>query len=267
MAFAALLAPTPSIGAPADLIPLPATEFRLANGLTVVTVEDRRAPVVTQILVYRVGAADEPPGKSGIAHFLEHLMFKGTASVPEGGFSKEVARRGGRENAFTSSDYTGYHQTVAKPHLETMMRLEADRMANLRLSEEVVAAERLVVLEERRQTTDNRPAALLSEQVSAASFLNHPYRNPVVGWEHEIRGLGRDDALAFYRAHYAPGNAVLVLAGDIAPEEARVLAERHYGPIPARAVAPRIRPQEPPQRAQRRVVMEHERALQPRWSS
>ncbi|MBM3555774.1 MAG: insulinase family protein [Alphaproteobacteria bacterium] len=240
--------------------------FRLANGLDVVVVTDRRAPVITQLLYYKVGAADEPAGKSGIAHFLEHLMFKGTEKSPAGAFSKEIARHGGRENAFTGHDYTGYWQTIARDRLDLIMGLEADRMLGLRLDPQVIAAERDVVLEERRQRTENDPASLLSEQMAAALFLHHPYRLPVIGWEHEIRGLGRDDAIAFYRLHYAPNNAVLVLAGDIDAAEARPLVEKHFGPLPRRDVAPRTRMEEPPSRAPRRVIFADARVKEPRWS-
>jgi zinc protease len=243
-----------------------ARHFVIANGLEVVVVTDRRAPVVTQLLYYRVGAADEPPGKGGIAHFLEHLMFKGTESVPPGEFSRTVARHGGRENAFTGHDYTGYHQTIARDRLELMMRLEADRMIGLKLDQTQVASERLVVLEERRQTTDNNPGAQFGEQMAAAQYLAHPYRLPVIGWAHEIEALSREDAFAFYRRHYAPNNAVLVLAGDIDEAEARPLVEKYYGPLPRRDVAPRFRPAEPPQRAPRRVVFEDARVQEPRWS-
>ena len=237
--------------------------FSLANGLQVVVVENRRAPIVTHMVWYRAGAADEPPGKSGIAHFLEHLMFKGTETVAPGEFSRIVARQGGRDNAFTSWDYTGYFQTVARDRLGLVMRLEADRMTGLRLSEEVVVTERDVVLEERRQVVDNVPSARLREQMAAALFLNHPYGRPIIGWEHEIRGLTGEDALAWYRAWYAPNNAVLVVAGDVGADEVRALAETHYGPIPARAVPARVRPAEPPPLAARRVVLRDERVRQP----
>ena len=239
--------------------------FTLANGMQAVVIPDHRAPIVTHMVWYRVGAADEPPGKSGIAHFLEHLMFKGTRSVAPGEFSKIIARNGGRDNAFTAQDYTGYTQSVAKDKLGLVMRLEADRMANLVLSEAVVGPEREVVLEERRSRTDNEPSAILSEQLAAAQFLAHPYGIPIIGWEHEIRGLDADDALAFYRKHYVPNNAILVVAGDVTAAEVRPLAERYYGVIPARPLAPRLRPQEPPQRAARRLEMRDERVRQPSW--
>jgi zinc protease len=241
------------------------TVFALANGLDVVVISDHRAPVVTHMVWYRVGAADDPSGKSGIAHFLEHLMFKGTATVPAGVFSKTVARLGGRENAFTSYDYTAYHQTIAADHLETMMRLEADRMTNLVLAESDVVTERDVILEERRQRIDNNPGALLGEQMGAAQFLAHPYGRSVIGWENEIAHLGRDDAMAFYRSWYAPNNAILVVAGDVTAARVRQLAEQYYGTIPKRDLPQRVRPTEPRQIAPRSVALRDPRVSQPSW--
>jgi zinc protease len=230
----------------------PAT-FELANGLQVVVIENRRAPIVTQMVWYKAGAADEVQGKSGIAHFLEHLMFKGTPDVPPGEFSRIVARVGGRDNAFTSWDYTGYFQNVARDRLETVMRIEADRMANLTLSDAEVLPERDVIVEERRQVVDQRPGSRLREQTMATLFLNHPYGRPIIGWEHEIKGLTRRDALDWYGRWYAPNNAMLVVAGDVSAAEVRVLAERFYGPIPRKAVPQRVRAQEPPAIAARRA--------------
>ncbi|MBM3518958.1 MAG: insulinase family protein [Alphaproteobacteria bacterium] len=237
----------------------------LANGLRIVVIPDHRAPVVTHMVWYLAGAADDPPGRSGIAHFLEHLMFKGTPSTPPGEFSRLVARHGGRENAFTSLDYTAYYQTVAVAQLEMVMRLEADRMANLRITAEQVNTEREVILEERRARSDNDPRALFAEQVGAALYLAHPYGRPVIGWEHEIRVLSEDDALAFYRSRYAPNNAILIVAGDVTLAQVLPLAERHYGAVPARAIATRERPSEPPQRAARRVEMIDGQVGRPSW--
>jgi zinc protease len=237
----------------------------LANGLEVVVIPDHRAPVVTHMIWYRVGAADDPSGKSGLAHFLEHLMFKGTPSAPGDTFSALVAGRGGAENAFTSLDYTAYFQTVPVQQLDAVMRLEADRMVNLVLREDEVALEREVILEERRSRTDNDPSALLSEQMSATLYLAHPYRIPVIGWEHEMRGLTLDDARAFYERHYVPSNAVLVIAGDVTLAEVLPLAEAHYGTLPARARPPRDRAQEPPQRANRRVEFRDSRVTRASW--
>ena len=240
--------------------------FTLANGMQVVVVPNHRAPVVVHMVWYRVGAADDPAGKSGLAHFLEHLMFKGTEKVPGDEFARTVARNGGNQNAFTSADYTGYFQKVSKDRLALVMELEADRMVNLVLTDAAVLPERKVVLEERRSRTDNEPGALLREQVNAAQYLAHPYRMPIIGWEHEIRSLTTADALAFYRRYYAPDNAVLIVAGDVTAAELRPLAEKTYGAIPARGVEPRRRAQEPPQRAARRVELRDARVRQPAWN-
>jgi zinc protease len=240
------------------------TQFALANGMQVVVIPDRRTPVVTHMLWYRVGAADEPPGKSGIAHFLEHLMFKGTAKNPAGRFSQRLAAIGGQENAFTSNDYTGYFQRTAREHLGELMDFEADRMTGLVLAEDIIKSERDVILEERNQRVENEPGARLAEQVSAAQFLNHPYHKPVIGWRHEMETLNREDALTFYKRFYAPQNAVLVVAGDVTPDEVRTLAERTYGKIAHNGGAEvRQRPQEPPQIAERRVTFADPRVAQP----
>ena len=236
--------------------------FTLDNGLEVVVVENPRAPIVVHTLWYRVGAADEPPGKSGIAHFLEHLMFKGTPSVPSGEFSKIVAANGGSDNAFTSQDYTAYVQRVASDKLELVMRMEADRMTNLRLTEEKIAPERGVVQEERRSRT-NSPGAQLYERRRAVTYLRHPYRIPVIGWQSEIDGLTAEDALSFYRRHYTPNSAILIVAGDATASEVRGLAEKHYGPIARRPAPARVRPGEPDQLAARRVTMKSKRVHVP----
>ena len=215
---------------------------------------------------YRNGSADDPPGKSGIAHFLEHLMFKGTKTHPKGAFSEAVAEIGGQENAFTGNDYTAYFQRVAKEHLGAMMEFEADRMTGLVLTDEIVAPEREVVMEERRMHCDADPNSQLNEAVQAALFTHHPYGTPIIGWGHEIEGLGREDALAYYSRFYTPENAILVLAGDIEPEEARRLAELHYGKIRPRGQAPeRRRPREPESVARRLVTVNDEKVEQPSW--
>lgn len=250
---------------PAEAAP-PVTSFRLDNGLEVVVIEDHRAPVVTHMLWYRVGAADEPAGHSGIAHFFEHLMFKATKRLAAGEFSRIVAENGGVDNAFTSYDYTAYFQRIAADRLGLMMELEAERMRNLVLTEEVVATERDVILEERNQRTDNDPQALFGEQMQAALYQNHPYGIPVIGWRHEIEQLSLADARAFYERYYAPDNAILVVAGDVAPATVRALAEQHYGPIPPSNRPPDARPQEPPHRAARRVEMRDARVRQPHVS-
>jgi zinc protease len=240
------------------------SHFVLANGLEVVVIPDHRAPVVTHMLWYRVGAADETPGKSGLAHFLEHLMFKGTAKNPSGRFSQIVATIGGQENAFTAADYTGYYQRVPRDKLKSMMEFEADRMTGLVLTDDVVRPELQVVLEEQNMRVANNPGARLGEQMDAALFLNHPYGRPIIGWRHEIEKLDREDALAFYRRFYAPNNAVLVIAGDVTAEEVKRLAEETYGKV-ARVpdVKPRARPQEPTQEAPRTVTLADPRVSQP----
>ncbi len=240
------------------------SHFTLANGLELVVVPDRRTPVVTHMIWYRVGSADEPPGKSGIAHFLEHLMFKGTARNPAGRFSQTLITIGGQENAFTSTDYTGYFQRVAREHLATLMDFEADRMTGLVLTDANVLPERNVILEERNQRTDNDPGARLGEQVAAALYLNHPYGKPVIGWRHEMETLDREDALAFYRRFYTPSNAIVVVAGDVEAQDVKAIAERTYGRIESRAAAgPRLRPQEPPPAAARQVTLADARVVQP----
>ena len=240
------------------------TSFDLENGLEVVVIEDHRAPVVVHMLWYRAGAADEPAGSSGIAHFLEHLLFKATDNLASGEFSRIVEENGGNDNAFTSFDYTGYFQRVAADRLELMMQLEADRMRNLRLTEQDILTERDVIIEERNQRTENSPGALFGEQRMAAQYLNHPYGTPIIGWRHEMVNLGMDEALDFYRTHYAPNNAILIVAGDVDPSEVKVMAERHYGPLaPTIDLPERIRPQEPPQTAARRLTFEDPRVGQP----
>ena len=223
---ALLLAAALLLARPAEARLFDPETFTLDNGLTVVVVPNHRMPVVSHMVWYKVGAADEDPGKSGLAHLLEHLMFKGTPSVPPGMFSKIIARNGGRDNAFTTSDYTGYFQNVAADRLELVMRMEADRMANLTLDRETVETERAVVLEEWRMRVGNSPEGRLSQQMEAALFLNSPYHRPVIGWQSEIARLDRDDALAFYRRWYAPNNAVLVVAGDVDAATVRPLAEK-----------------------------------------
>ena len=239
--------------------------FTLENGLQVVVITSRRAPVVTQMVFYKVGGTDETAGKSGLAHFLEHLMFRGTKTYGPGQFSAIVARLGGNENAFTTADYTAYHQSVAIEALPRVMELEADRMANLVLDRKTVDTEREVILEERRQRIDNNPSAQLSEMLNAVLYLNHPYRIPVIGWEHEMAGLTEEDVQAFYGHWYAPDNAILVLSGDISAAEAKPLVEKYYGPVARREVPQRIRPTEPQQFAPRRVTLESAEVQQPSW--
>ena len=243
----------------------PPASFTLGNGMQVVVIQDHRTPVVTQMIWYKVGSADETPGKSGLAHFLEHLMFKGTAKHPAGEFSQTVLRVGGNENAFTSVDYTGYFQRVPREQLPTMMEFEADRMTGLILKDENVLPERDVVLEEYNMRVANNPDARLNEQIMAALYLNHPYGRPVIGWHQEIEKLDREDALAFYRRFYAPNNAILVIAGDVDAADIRPLVERTFGTVPAQPAIParRIRPQEPEPAAPRTVTLADPRVEQP----
>jgi zinc protease len=251
---------------PARALDIELSTFTLDNGMQVVVIPDRRAPVVTHMVWYKVGAADEPQGKAGIAHFLEHLMFKGTPKHPDGAFSRIIRANGGEENAFTSHDYTAYFQRVMKDRLSLVMELEADRMHNLVLTDENVLPERAVVQEERRQRTDNEPSGLLAEQVDAALHLAHPYGKPVIGWMSEVEQLTRQDALDFYVQHYEPANAILIVAGDVTADEVKTLAERHYGPLKnKRPVAERRRTAEPPPTAERRVTMRDARASTPSW--
>jgi zinc protease len=240
------------------------TNFTLSNGLEVVVIPDHRAPVVTHMVWYRVGSADETAGKSGLAHFLEHLMFKGTDKNPSGRFSQVVATIGGQENAFTSADYTGYFQRVPREELKQMMELEADRMTGLTLTDDAVRPELKVVLEEQNMRVANNPAARLGEQMDAALYLNHPYGRPVIGWRHEIEQLDREGALAFYKRFYTPNNAILVVAGDVTGDQIRKLAEETYGKVPKVAeITPRLRPQEPVQEAARTVTLADPRVTQP----
>jgi zinc protease len=240
--------------------------FTLANGMQVVVVSNHRAPVVTHMIWYRSGAMDQAAGRTGAAHLLEHLMFKGTEAHPDGAFSQIVARNGGRENAFTSQDFTGYFQSVAADRLELMMELEADRMVNLVMLQEDIDTEREVVREERRSRTDNNPGSRLNEQATAAFFMNHPYGNPVIGWDHEIQALTRDDLMGYYRSWYAPNNAILVVVGDVTVDQVRPLAEKYYGAIPARDLPARIDWSEPPATAAQRITLADPQVRQPSWT-
>ncbi|MET3792547.1 M16 family metallopeptidase [Aquamicrobium terrae] len=244
------------------------SSFVLDNGMEVVVIPDRRAPIATHMVWYKVGSADEPPGKSGIAHFFEHLMFKGTRNHAAGEFDRAVAEIGGNNNAFTSYDYTAYFEMVPADALERMMAFEADRMRNLLLTEEVIATERDVVLEERRSRVDNDPSALLDEEVSATLWQNQPYRIPVIGWMQEMEQLNRADAQAFYDRYYTPNNAVLVVAGDVEAEAVKAMAERTYGKI-ARGpdLPPRLRPVEPEQNTRRTVTLTDGRVSVPSFSA
>ncbi|MDP2196181.1 MAG: pitrilysin family protein [Rhodocyclaceae bacterium] len=230
-------------------------EKTLANGLRVIVKEDRRAPTVVHMVWYRAGAMDEKDGTSGVAHVLEHMMFKGTKTLKPGEFNKRVAEAGGRDNAFTSLDYTAYFQIVPKSALPEMMRLEADRMVNLQLQPEEFAAEIQVVMEERRLRTDDNPQARVYEALNAAAFTAHPYRRPVIGWMDDLKSMTWQDARAWYRAWYAPNNAYVVVAGDVDHREVFRLAEQTYGKHQARSLPNRKPQNEPLQTGQRRVTV------------
>lgn len=241
------------------------TRYVLENGLELVVVEDHRRPAVAHFIYYKVGAIDEQAGETGLAHFLEHLMFKGTAKTPPGAFSKAVARNGGQENAFTSRDMTGYYQIVAADRLRMVMEMEADRMTGLKLDEAVTLAERDVVLEERLSRVESRPEGILGEALNAALYLSHPYRRPIIGWRPEIERLTFVDAMAFYRKWYMPNNAVVVVAGDVKPEAVLQIARETYGAVPAGERPPAARFYEPEQHAARQVVLKDARVRQATW--
>src|SRR6185436_3899325 len=238
-----LAAALPARGAAGDT-----TEQRLANGMQVVVKPDRRAPVVVAMVWYRVGSIDEVNGRTGVAHVLEHMMFKGTRTMGVGEYSRIIAAAGGRDNAFTSNDYTGYHAVLQKSHLELALRLEADRMVNLIFSPEEWAKEIKVVMEERRLRTDDRPRSLVHEQLMATALTAHPYRNPVIGWMSDLQTLTVEDAREFYRRWYTPNNAVVVVVGDVTGEQVVQLVEKHFGAIKSRPLPARKPQDEPPQR-------------------
>jgi zinc protease len=228
-------------------------EYRLENGLKVLVKVDRRSPVAVSMLWYRVGSMDEINGRSGVSHVLEHMMFKGTHVLGPGEFSKAIARAGGRDNAFTSREYTAYHQRLHRDQVALAMRLEADRMPNLALDAEEFGKEIRVVMEERRQRTDDNPQGLLFEQLLATALLSNPARRPVIGWMSDLQSLTIADVRDWYRSWYAPNNATLVVAGDVDPEEVYSLAQQHFGPVAARPVPGRKPQQEPAQRGIRRI--------------
>lgn len=241
--------------------------FTLDNGLRAVVLPDHRSPVVTHMLWYRVGSADEAPGKSGLAHFLEHLMFKSAASTEAGAFSRTVARNGGQDNAATSFDYTNYHFRIARDRLPLMMQMEADRMANLQLVDSEVLPERSVVQEERRQVVDSDPAAILDEMVWAKLYAGHPYAVPVIGHMNEVAALTTADALDWYRTWYGPENAILVVAGDITADELKPLAQDTYGAVPRRGgLKARVLPAVKPLQQSAEVSHSDPKVSQPVWS-
>ncbi|WP_341648872.1 pitrilysin family protein [Thauera humireducens] len=230
-------------------------ETTLTNGMKVIVKEDRRAPSVVHMVWYRSGSMDEPEGVSGVAHVLEHMMFKGTKNVGPGEFNKRVAAVGGRDNAFTSKDYTAYFQQVPPDRLTEMMALEADRMQHLVLDDDAFRREIEVVKEERRLRTDDQPRALVYEQLMATAFKAHPYRRPVIGWMPDLEAMQPDDAREWYRRWYTPTNAYLVVVGDVDHRRVFRDAERHYGPIAARTLPARRITAEPPQQGPRQAVV------------
>ena len=230
-----------------------ATQFTLSNGLTLIVKPDRRSPTAVHMLWVRVGSMDEVDGTSGVAHLLEHMMFKGTPNVPTGEFSRRVAALGGRENAFTGKDYTGFYQQIPANRLEDVMKLEADRFANNQWPDEEFAKELEVVKEERRLRTEDSPRALLQEASDATVFVASPYRRPVVGWMSDLQAMTPTDARDFYQRWYVPANAVVVVAGDVEAGQVRQWAEKYYGAVPARALAVRKPREEPVQVGIRRM--------------
>jgi len=262
--FAALLFAV-GLGAAARAEEPKVFQFTLQNGLSVLVIPDHRAPIVTQILYYRVGATDDPPGNSGLAHFFEHMMFRGTPSVPGDQFARTVARNGGEDNAFTTGDYTSFYEQIAKDRLRLVMGLDADRMINLDLSDANVRTERDVVLEERRMRIENDPQALLREQMDAALHLSHPYGRPVIGWPEEVHKIGRIEAQTYYTRHYAPNNAILVVAGDVVPDQVRLNAEATYGKVGARQLVPRTDYAQPPRLGETRLTFYREDVKLPQF--
>jgi zinc protease len=240
--------------------------FTLKNGMEVVVTQNHRVPAVSHMIWLRVGSADDPAGKSGLAHFHEHVMFLGTPRYSRGQYSDIIARHGGEQNAFTGYDATSYFVNIAKEHLPLVMELEADRIRGLTPSDQDIANERQVILEERRSRVENNPDALLNEQVNAMLFRNHPYRIPVIGWMHEMEGLTKQDVLDFHARYYHPNNMILIVSGAITADELRPLAEKYYGPLRRKEVPKREWTSEPPQIAARRITLAHPNVNQPVWS-
>jgi zinc protease len=240
-------------------------QFKLANGLEVIVIPNHRVPAVTQMLWIKVGAADDPLGKSGLAHFHEHMMYQGTPAYGAGEYAERITAAGGEQNAFTGNDAVAYYITIAKEKLPLAMELEANRMGPLSPSDSNAKKEKEVIIEERRARIENNPQALFSEQMTAALWRNHPYHQPIIGWMHEMEGLTKNDVLAFHQRWYHPNNAILILSGDITAAEARPLVERYYGVLSAGAVPKRRWNSEPPHNAARTIVMHHTNVQQPVW--
>jgi len=245
--------------------PAPVENFTLENGLEVVVLPNHRIPAVSQMLWFRVGAGDDPPGKSGLAHFHEHAMFLGTLKHPAHAYAETIARQGGQQNAFTSADSTAYYIDIAKEQLPLAMEMESDRLRGLAASDDDIVKEKQVIIEERRMRIENNPSALLSEQVAAALFRNHPYHMPIIGWMHEMDGLTKDDVMNFHRTWYHPNNAILILSGDITAAEAKPLVRKYYGDLPKAVLPERNWKTEPPQNTERRITLHHKNVKQPQW--
>lgn len=243
---------------------VPVERFTLSNGLTVVVMPNARIPIVTHLLIVKAGSSDDPYGKSGLAHYLEHLMFTGTKNFPEGIYDRAIARVGGAQNAFTTRDYTLYYATVGTPHLASVMAMEADRLANLEINAAHAARELKIITEERNTRIENNAAALWSEQLDALTFLNHPYHQPVIGWAEDMASFTADDASAFFARHYRASNMILVIAGDVKTRDIRRMAQRYYGGLVGGDVAERNWPKEPPLRMARRGEMRDARVNEPR---
>jgi len=240
--------------------------FTLSNGLEVIVIPNHRVPAVSHMVWYRIGASDDPPGKSGLAHFHEHLMFKGTAKYKSGEYADIIARHGGQQNAFTGHDATSYYVNISKDQLPLAMELEADRMGPLTPDDQETAKEKQVIIEERRMRIENNPSALLSEQMDAALFRHHPYHLPTIGWMHEMEGLTKDDVLKFHQTYYHPNNAILIVSGDITAEELKPLAQKYYGRLPKGTIPRRHWNEEPPQIAAREITLHHKNVKQPNWN-
>ena len=240
--------------------------FTLKNQLEVVVIQNHRIPAVSHMIWYRIGAADDPPGKSGLAHYHEHMMFEGTGKFKSGDYTDIIARHGGKDNAFTGYDATSYYVNIAKENLPLVMEMEADRMRGLKPTDEGAEKEKQVIIEERRQRIDNNPDALLHEQVNAALYRNHPYHWPVIGWMHEMEGLTKNDVLNFHNTYYHPNNAILIVSGDITAAELKPLAEKYYGDLKPAPIPPRRWHSEPPQNTARRLTLHHHNVKQPVWT-
>ncbi len=237
-------------------------DFSLENGLRVIVIEDRRIPAVSHNLLFKFGAADDPRGKSGLAHYMEHMLFQGTKKYKPNAYSKLIAAKGGKTNAFTTADYTGYWVNIAKEHLPLVMELEADRWENLQSADAEFTKEKQVILEERRARVENNPGALFAEQMNAALYLHHPYGIPIIGWKNEMERLDKPAVMDYYQRYHTPKNAVLILSGDISLSHAKMLANRFYAPVKSRGQVLPERNQEPPQLAPRRIAMQHKRVKQ-----